>query len=639
MDEEAGEAGRVSAPNEEETIVSSAPHPQPPQQGLWREDTEDEASFAEESDEVPFDELPPKERIQFLIDLLSNQKSVYKVSLGSSSAIYSAEAMAEHDERNREFAEGIAEKFSGALCEQPSLALDSFCAERKAPSLPLIHLVCRLDFGFGLPIVKAVHSVAGPESLKRCVPYGGDDSDPEELPLHRACWNGASIELIEFLVAQYPESVRLPCNDKLPLQIALTHSEPQAIVGQEQDPFDENSRRMALFRILSPSLSKDELLRATRELDLSWKGCGCMPLGLIQKVADLHGSVSLKVKTSGLGVGCGCTVEIDGDVLTCTVFCDRTYDFALEQLLSLPLPLKEIEADYLDYTHMAPYLINALDPWQNYNRAEEEAFAAKFNAMLSIARPITPREPPPPLDLTAVEVFRFDAVIKDEEVMIGLMKSLRQMPNLKEFYLSGLVHRSEGDAEGCGDFPLTEKCFDELLKVVSITGKLKTIELSWVCGAVLPSFVDFLLSYDRVESVSFMAPDPISSCQMNHVARFLRSSTTVKSMKLIPMKEGEEEKCIVDAIKDNGSVLEIFTAEGEYDIWRRERPKLDSCTIDACLSINKAIRQLNDSSVGTYEAYNIYQPHMQNTQVLYSLLRYRPELWCNSFLAYLGSVS
>ena len=122
---------------------------------------------------------------------------------------------------HQQFWSGITETFMQAIHEDSSLARDTFALThrlRRLPETPLMHLMCRLDCD--LSLVKDVYEVAGPESLRvRTSVLAQNDGS---LPIHEACCHSASIALIQFLIEQYPESMRMRCNEKLHCSLIWT---------------------------------------------------------------------------------------------------------------------------------------------------------------------------------------------------------------------------------------------------------------------------------------------------------------------------------------------------------------------------------------------------------------------------------
>ena len=145
-------------------------------------------------------------------------------------------------------------------------------------------------------------------------------------------------------------------------------------------------------------------------------------------------------------------------------------------------------------------------------------------------------------------------------------------------------------------------------------------------------FVEFLMRYDQLVRLSFTAHTALAADQVSRFAYFLQNSKTVKHVKLSPLTEGGEH--IVDALKDNTeSVLKEFVGEGEFDPGSDSRLPFESSKIDTCITINRIKPQLSETSMSEKEAFEVYEPYLQNTPVLYALLRYRPEIWCNTFLS------
>ncbi|KAL7528969.1 hypothetical protein ACHAWF_002788 [Thalassiosira exigua] len=575
--------------------------------------TNDDPPF---DDDVPFDNLPPDERIAFILRFIHNHKKVVEVQ----TEMYTAAALEDHE---RSFWPDLVQKVMDAIREQPSLATAAFSVPfdrsyssipSRNPSyeLPLMHLLCRLDCG--LPMAEAVYASAGPESLRlRHAHLQMGDS----LPLHCACACGASTELIEFLVRTYPGSIRERGHgDQLPLQIALSGARrPQPMgagagLGRE-DFFDEEERKIVLFRLLSESLNEEELLDATREIPVGWDKRTALPLALIRTVATLHDCKSVEVAIEDISCG-GCRIVIERGALVCKIDCDNTYDFALEQILMLPLPLKVLDVSDLFDKQVIHYFVDAIDPPQEVDTDHPFSFGFVGTQL------------PPPLDLSSVETLRVGAIIESEEIMMSLMKGLRNLPNLSRLHLSGLSNRMEAEV----DLPLTKGCLDELAKVASETRNLRDLSIKSVGPDSALPFAAFLLAYEHLEHVGFEAYDPLNSHEVKELSGFLTSSKAINTLRLGPMKAGDEEH-IVNSIKDNRSVLKSFTAVGEFSYQTGNTIEVDTSDIRACLTINRVVPQLL-GPITSEEAYTMYQEHLEDTPVLYALLRCRPELWCHT---------
>lgn len=531
----------------------------------------------------------PKERITDVLHFIDSRSNIMRWV-----------AAAQRNEQD--FWPGIADDIAAALREQPTCALEKFTLDDQdgflMPKKPLMHLVCQLKCP--LSIVELVYNAAGQECLE--IFAGG------RLPLHEACINNASVEVIRYLVQRYPKSTKIKYDDKLPLKYALTRRNLEPHFEATIDPFDEKSECLTLFGLLSELLDPTEVLAATNTLQLSWSGRLPMDLGLILKIATLHHCNSILVI---LNFGhSDLHIRIVGCSLVFNVACIDEYYSALEQISFIPLPIKSIEATGLNDRDAIYYFTEALDPPQ-----ENIEFNSNHPNL----------HPPQPLDLSSLEILSIDATIQSNETLLKLAKSLRRFPRLNCLHLGGRNTSFEGYGNA-----FTPEFFEELSKVATRHIQLQTLTMSWVDKSVASPFINFCLACDGLEKVVYTGRETLDANQVAQFARFLQASKTIKSLTLGPLRDGAEH--ILNAIKDNGSVLQEFWGDGEYNYDHAcVNDYKHSKSIATCLAINKIIPKLSRLSMKSEEAFNLYQPHLHNVPILYALLRHRPELWCGAY--------
>ena len=231
-------------------------------------------------------------------------------------------------------------------------------------------------------------------------------------------------------------------------------------------------------------------------------------------------------------------------------------------------------------------------------------------------------EPLEQLILHDVEDVSINSVIKDEMTMMDFVTCLRCIPNLKALEIGGLDHC----CYGYETFPLTSECLDAMARILNETKNLTSLNLNYVRKNVALPLADFLLKYNHLEHVSLVTSDNLTFDEVKSLTRFLQTSKSIKSLTLGPFIEGANH--IVDIIKDGGSTLETFRGYGGINHEDGGYSYLQgSELIDTWLTINGVTRCLGSTSIEAQEAFELFKPHMQNTQVIYNLLKFRPELW------------
>jgi len=446
-------------------------------------------------------------------------------------------------------AEQVAPILVASLEQDPSCARTPYTIGTASKSL--MHWACALKCP--LSVVQAIHE-AWPEACRELHMY--PRAARGCLPLHEALRvKDSNLAVIEYLVQQYPESARIPDNHgKFPLFWAVFHHPQQ--------------HRQQLFSLFAQRMEPGQVRQAISEGSVGWEHPEPFPLELLEMLIDIHEPASLVAK--GTVGQFGVDFKVKGDSLVVAVPCDEAFDYCIDLLLqvSIPLkgiPLKGIETSTMDCSRAVNYFIATLAP-------DEEGFIADMDAMLStiqllglegniplpgMANPQMPHQfqAPAPLDLSTVERISIDSVIPNSETMVEVLASLEALPNLKILSMSGAQNRFEGI-----DVAFTRNCFQRLS---TLSDRLVEIDLIYFDSSIVTALVQLIQCSSILTKVSLDSFHVLTADQVAQLAEALRGSTSIQSLKL---KQKDAAERIVELIRQDSrpSLREFDDEDGAH---------------------------------------------------------------------------
>jgi hypothetical protein len=249
-------------------------------------------------------------------------------------------------------------------------------------------------------------------------------------------------------------------------------------------------------------------------------------------------------------------------------------------------------------------------------RAEKPAVdpLAEMMAEMGLGPPVQPVSPPPapPLNLSTIERVSMHVDLsmpstlqEPRTLMVQLLSRLAKLPNLKFLDLDGFQ-------EYGGDRP-TRDWFEEFS---AFTHSLEHIEVRNFDSFATPSVCALIKKSAVLKTVTLMPTyEIISEHDVIEISNALRSTASVQKLKLSRMAVGSEIH-IANALKEGNSSLLEFDCRGNYD------------SIHFYCTVNRVLPSLRHHNLSRDEAIRFCIPHLGDTSVLYSMLRFRPDLWC-----------
>jgi len=484
--------------------------------------------------------------------------------------------------------------------------------------MPLMHWAVTLE----LPLVvfQAIHN-AFPGACKMCYPEG----DSDQLPISKARIKNSNLEIIRFLLETHPASATSLRIERL--RNLFWSSTPEN--------FDE------AFKFIQSLFKQEDVAELTSSGTITWDHTKPFPAELLNFIVKFHKLKSMTVKgTTASGYNRGVKLDVDrrSCILHVQIICDRSFDLAVEELLKLPIPLRELGTYTMDEDSGIRYLICTISPSvmdsEEQNQRRELDHQAMVESMERLGLPpIHPSDPhymtasmagmlpmPPSgppvedLDLSSVERLSCSSLIPSTVELFHLMKGLQNLPNLKFLELDGM-----GNAYKSVTLPKDEG-FEDLL---ALTDQLEELTISWL-KTCIPTVAQFVKKTTKLKVLSLTSNESFSLKEINQLIKALRVNKSIEHLQFGRCVAEESKQALLEFVKENNHSA-LKTYQGYEDDVGEDSPLVKE--INYWCHLYQSTSWLEAEDRTKEEAVSEYSKCIDDLPLLYGLLRHRPDLW------------